>query len=115
MRKISLAVVTSMLLFTVNVLGNGSNQTDPNDKLKKLVKERLEDYHTKPNSDLLARILFVINKEHEIVVLSIDTDDPDFETWIKGRLNYLEINPETIMDIGAKRFVISIRLLDKLH
>ncbi len=108
MRKISLSLMAAMLFFTGSVLGNSSNQTDSDDKLEKLVKERLDDYHTKPESDVMAKILFVINQEHEIVVLSVETDDPDFEGWIKNKLNYLMVESEITGEFG--RFVISIRL-----
>lgn len=109
MRRISLTLVAAMLFFTGSVLGNSSNQTNPDEKLKKFVKERLDDYHTKPDSDLTAKILFFINQEHEIVVLSVDTADPDFEGWIKNKLNYLVVESDVTREIG--RFTISVRLL----
>ena len=108
MRKISLTFVAVMLLFAGSVFGNSWDKNDPTNTLKNQVKELLEDYHTKPNRDVMASILFTVNRDNEIVVLSVETDNPNFEDYIKNKLNYKEV--ETEESAEGKRFVIWVRV-----
>jgi hypothetical protein len=109
MRKISLTLVAAMLLFTGSVFGNGSDKGDPSKELRKQVTELLGDYRSESNRNLVASILFIINRDNEIVVLSVETDSSNFKEYIKTRLNYKAA--ETMESAGGKRFVIQVRVL----
>jgi hypothetical protein len=109
MKKISLTLVAAMLLFTGSVLGNGSDKGDPSKALRKQVKELLEDYRSEPNRNLVASILFTINRENEIVVLSVKTKNSNLKEYIKTRLNYKEAKTEE--SAGGRKFVIQVRVL----
>jgi hypothetical protein len=109
MRKISLTLVAAMLLFTGSVFGNGSDKGDPSKELRKQVKELLGDYRSESNRNLVAGILFIINRDNEIVVLSVETNNSNFKEYIKTRLNYKEAKTEE--SVGDKRFVIQVRVL----
>ena len=43
------------------------------------------------DQDLKGKILFIINKDQEIVVLSVEADTREMETYIKGSLNYKKV------------------------
>ena len=57
--------------------------------------------------DMYANVTLTINKNNEIVVLSVDTDDSIVEGFIKGRLNYNELPSE--MKAG-RTYVVPIKL-----
>lgn len=41
---------------------------------------------------------FMINKQNELVVLTVDSNQTEFNTYVKSKLNYKKLNP-----VGAKQ------------
>ncbi len=62
-----------------------------------------------PNFDVEVNtsVIFVINYEGEIVVLSVDTENKMVENFLKNRLNYKKIN--TDLKIG-KEYKVPIKI-----
>jgi len=59
----------------------------------------LMDYHEiDHHEDLLARVVFTINKKNEIVVLYVITENKHAEYYIKNKLNYKKINVNVTQD-----------------
>jgi len=50
--------------------------------------------------DLLARVVFTINKKNEIVVLYVLSNNRDIDYYVKTKLNYKKINVTTNADGG---------------
>ena len=58
--------------------------------------------------DMYAKVELTINKNNEIVVLSVDSEDGIIEGYIKGRLNYSEL-PVAIKN-GQRTFIVPVKL-----
>ena len=64
--------------------------------------------------DLTAKVTLTINKDNEIVVLSVDCatsnrcDNNKLESYLKSRLNYNEL-PSAVVK-GQKTFVVPVRI-----
>ena len=98
MKKISLLLLAAMLLSFGNVFANefssvSSIHVDPEKKLTLQIGEMLtENSFMHQGYDLLAQVRFTLNKEGEIVVLSVVTEDERLETFVKSRLNYQKVS-----------------------
>lgn len=61
------------------------------------------------NEDLDAKVMITVNKNHEIVVLSVDATNDEFESYIKSRLNYNKIT-----NVAPNRtYVVPVKLVRK--
>lgn len=45
-------------------------------------------------TDTSAIVTFILNKDHEIVVLSVETEDTTVEHFVRARLNYHKLNSD---------------------
>lgn len=68
----------------------------------------LKDPHFHLESDEHIIVDFFVNKDDQIVVLSVDTENIVIENYIKGRLNYKKL-PKTA--IKTNRFKIPVKIL----
>lgn len=59
------------------------------------------------DQDTSAYVTFMLNKDGEIVVLTVDTEDITVENFVKARLNYHKLN--TSLEIG-KEYKVPILL-----
>jgi len=58
--------------------------------------------------DLTAKVLFTLNSEKEIVVISVDTKDTDLETFVKRKLNYKKVEVEEVKQ--GKMYKLPVRV-----
>ncbi len=83
-----------LLLVVTNVLS--ANTISKKDSDPSLVAKEIHELLDKPkfqiNKELLANVTFTLNGENEIVVLTVDTDNPVLENYIKERLNYNKLS-----------------------
>ena len=98
MKKISLLLIAAMLLSFGNVFANqpssvSNSKVDPEKKMTIQIGEMLsENSFIHQGYDLLAQVRFTLNKEGEIVVLSVATEDERLEAFVKSRLNYQKVS-----------------------
>ncbi|MBT8265830.1 MAG: hypothetical protein KJP20_04740 [Bacteroidia bacterium] len=64
------------------------------------------------DQDITANVTLTINKNNEIVVLSVDSEDSSVEDYIKARLNYNAL-PSSLQERG-KTFIVPVRLHTEL-
>jgi len=67
----------------------------------------LENPNFKVNSEIMAFVTFVINKNNEVVVLSVDCDTKSVCKYIKSRLNYKKLGTNLIQ---GKEYKVPIRI-----
>lgn len=109
MRKISLILVAAMLLTAGSVLANDSKPKDPSKSLSAQISKILSNNSFTENEvDLTAQVRFTLNNKHQIVVLSVDTEDIDFEGFVKAKLNYKEVDLETYRE--GKIYTVPVRI-----
>lgn len=59
------------------------------------------------NYDLTAKVIFTVNSEREIVVISVDTMDSDLESFVKSTLNYKKVQLEEVIE--GKMYTLPLR------
>jgi len=91
MRKISLSFLAAALFVVGTVSANPTANMEPTKKLSSQIHKMLETNSFNVEDDLIANVRFTINKEGEIVVLSVDTTDDVLEGFVKVRLNYQKV------------------------
>ncbi len=93
MRKLPVVLVAALLLTAGNLFANDSNTTDPKKELAIQISHLLEDnFFVLNDHDLTANVLFTLNKDMEIVVISVDSEDEVLERFVKSRLNYQAVD-----------------------
>ncbi len=109
MRKTSVMLVAAMLLLSGNIFAKESKETDPSKDLKNQVRQLLdEQFELTSYKKLEASILFTVNKENEIVVLSVYTESDKLERFVKSKLNYHQIRTAGV--VQGRRYTIPIKV-----
>lgn len=109
MRKLSLVVVAAMLLATGNVLANDTKGENPTRNLSNQISEMLSDNSFSiEHNDLTAQVRFTLNAEGEIVVLSVNTEFDEMESFVKAKLNYQKVNLANVEE--GKVYTIPVRI-----
>ena len=113
MRKISFVLVAAMLLTAGSSFANNNptKKVGPSKSLTTQIGEMLNNNNfTENEQGQQAQVLFFLNSDKEIVVLSVDTkENSSLEGFIKSRLNYQEV------DLGnyeaGKKYTVSVRVV----
>lgn len=110
MRKISVVLVAAMLLSAGNVVANEVTKVDPSKSLSAQISQLLSDNSFTQNEvELVAQVRFTLNNEHEIVVLSVDTENPVLEEFVKQRLNYKKVELDAFKE--GKMYTVPVRIV----
>lgn len=113
MRKISFVLVAAMLLTAGSSFAN-NNPTEKDDPIKSLtaqISDLLDnnDFNEKDDGQR-AQVLFMLNDDKEIVVLSVDADQNSMlEGFIKSKLNYQEVDLASYEK--GKKYTVSVRVV----
>ncbi|MDT7829781.1 hypothetical protein RQM65_13990 [Pricia sp. S334] len=109
MRKFSIVLAAAMLLSVGNVFANEGVHVDPSKSLSAQISTLLKDHtFSQDRGEAFAQVRFTLNNEHEIVVLSVDTDDRKLEAFVKHRLNYQKVELDAYKE--GKLYTISVRV-----
>ena len=109
MRKLPVVLVAALLLTAGNLFANDSNTTDPKKELAIQISHLLEDNSFVLNDhDLTANVLFTLNKDMEIVVISVDSEDELLERFVKSRLNYQAV--DFVVAEEGKMYTVPVRI-----
>ncbi len=112
MRKISFVLIATMLLSTGSMFANKEKEGKkgaPSNSLSAQIGKLLNyNNFTAAQDGKTAQVYFTLNGEGEIVVLHVDTEDLTLDAFIKGRLNYQEVNLGTYEE--GKKYTVSVRI-----
>jgi hypothetical protein len=114
MKKFSLLFVAAALLISGNVMATEGNEpgpsTDPDSKICAQIGDLLDDnrFELTEDGDLTAFVRFTVNDEHEIVVLSVDSENERLEGFVKARLNYHKVADQNLKE--GKIYQVPIRI-----
>ncbi len=110
MRKLSLVVIAAMLLSMGSVFANDSKKDEsPTKSLTEQIGVLLEQNNFTISEDgKTAEVIFTLNKQKEIVVLSVDAEDNTLDTFIKTRLNYQAVDVATFEE--GKKYAVQVRI-----
>ncbi|WP_373517077.1 hypothetical protein [Pricia sp.] len=110
MRKISVVLVAAMLLSAGNVFANDATTVDPSKSLSAQISKMLSDNaFTQNEVELTGQVRFTLNNAHQIVVLSVETENPVLEEFVKQKLNYKEVALEAYKE--GKIYTIPVRVV----
>ncbi|RLD28418.1 MAG: hypothetical protein DRI75_06770 [Bacteroidetes bacterium] len=111
MRTIKTLLLVVALTFS-SVLVASTNAEDEKGAESVAITEEIGKLLENPRfileKDVVASVTITINKNNEIVVLSVDTDENYLVSYIKSRLNYNEL-PVTV-NSGEKTFIVPVRI-----
>jgi len=107
MRKISL-VITAVAFLAVSAVSANELPAGPTGNLSTQIHKMLESNSFDIVDDLTADVRFTINKEGEIVVLSVETEDQSLEGFVKGRLNYQKVDITNYKE--GKMYTVPVRI-----
>lgn len=72
------------------------------------IAELLKNPSFNVEHDVIATVLFTINKNNEMVVISVESTDADVESFIKARLNYKKLLLSTTTPSGMYKVPVKI-------
>lgn len=113
MRKISFVLIAAMLLTAGSSFANNTptKKEDPTKSLTAQIGEILNNNNFTENDEgQRAQVLFMLNNDKEIVVLSVDTEEnSSLEGFIKSKLNYQEVDLASYEE--GKKYTVSVRVV----
>ncbi|WP_299211031.1 hypothetical protein [uncultured Aquimarina sp.] len=106
----TLNVMLLAAVFAISSIASASTKsTEPETSFTEEVKELLKKPSFKIDNEIKAKVVFTLNAEGEIVVLSVDSESEIVKSFIKNRLNYQKI--ETKLETGIKFYTIPVRVV----
>ena len=108
MRKSSLLFFATALFAVGTLFATPTEDLEPTKKLAYQILKMLETNSFDIKDDMVADVRFTINKEGEIVVLSVDTDVTVLENFVKARLNYQKVELEDVRE--GQLYTVPIRI-----
>ncbi|MFC5046694.1 hypothetical protein ACFSTE_10270 [Aquimarina hainanensis] len=100
-----------LVAFALVVSGVMSASTVPGKDKRSVsaeIGELLKSPSFKIKQDIKAEVTFTLNKDKEIVVLSVDTKDEKIVDFIKARLNYKKVSG--VLPLGYDEYIVPVRL-----
>jgi hypothetical protein len=92
MKKLQLLIV-AFLFFAIHVSASVDNPIKPNDQLRADIVELIGpecpyDYN---KDECTAEVLFTVNTNGELIVLSVESPNKRAESYLKSKLNYKKV------------------------
>lgn len=113
MRKISFVLMAAMLLTVGSSFANDNpvKKDKPSKSLTAQIGALLNNNNFTENDEgKQAQVLFTLNDDREIVVLSVEADEnTSLEGFIKSKLNYQEVDLANYEE--GKKYTVSVRVV----
>ncbi len=109
MKKLKIFVL-ALTLFAMNASAAVIDPLTPTAKLRNEIIDLIgNDCSFEYDKDACtAEILFTINHKSEIVVISVTSDNPNADKFIKSRINYVKVNYKVEKD--GELFLLPLRV-----
>lgn len=107
--KVVLLAVAITLGGLINVNAKEEPAKDDLTTITKKIERILEQPGFDVNEEMLVKVTLVINKDNEMVVLSIDSENEDVSYYIKNKLNYYSVSADTFHRNG--KYILPVRLI----
>ncbi len=109
MKNLKFAVLVMALFLGSQVFAGNSDPNSDNSKaIATEIDHLLKDHEFKLDQDLLVNVSFTVNKENELVVLSVDTKNYGVKQFIMKRLNYKKLNSE--FHESMPEYIVPVRI-----
>ncbi len=111
MRKLPVVLAAALLLAAGTLSANEPGTTEPKKDLATQISDLLKDNSfIVQEQDITANVLFTLNHNKEIVVISVDTKDELLERFVKSRLNYQQVSLDQTAE--GKLFTVPVRITE---
>jgi len=87
--------VLALGLFTINVSAANFHPIKPTDELRIEIVDLIGSNYTDEmmtTDQTEANVMFTVNSKKELIVLSVDTDNDQLESYLKHKLNYKKVH-----------------------
>ncbi len=104
-------LVIAFTLFALNVSAAVLEPVKPTTKLRAEIVELIGPncpYEYNEN-ECTAEVLFTVNTNSEIIVLSVNSPNTEAEAYIKSKLNYKKVNHRTIKE--GELYLLPIKMV----
>jgi hypothetical protein len=111
MKTIKNLMLMVAITFSTVLFANEKPKTNDDSNLRNEIIQILNktNFESKQNLEAVVRITF--NRNKEIVVLSVDTENAEFKNFIKHKLNYSKVSESIVLK--KDRYIIPIKLRTK--
>ncbi len=107
MRKVSVILMAIVFLFSTSMVSAAVNPVNFKDTTSAEISKLLEDPGFLLETETTAYVTFTVNKENEIVVLSVKSENETVVRFIKQRLNYKKLESSKKQ---GKEYVVPVRM-----
>lgn len=113
MKNVKLFIL-ALGLFTLNLSAANLNPVKPTDDLRfelvdligsNFMDDMLQDEYA-------ADVLFTVNANRELIVLSVDSENAELETYLKRKLNYKKVNHKPSKH--GEIYLLPVKMVKKL-
>ena len=86
--------ISLIALFTINVSAANLEPIKPTDELRIEIVDLIGSSYMDEmiESEYSAEVLFTVNSKRELIVLSVNSDDAEMESYLKRQLNYKKVD-----------------------
>ncbi|MFS4416765.1 hypothetical protein [Maribacter sp. 2307ULW6-5] len=108
MKKMRVLALGLMLLFSAGSFAN-ANFPSPDGTLSEQIAKLLsQNPFSELKKEVTAQVRFTLNREGEIVVLSVTSDQEDMAAFVKSRLNYQKVVIAQVEE--GKLYTVPVRI-----
>lgn len=114
MKKFNLVLLALAFVVSSTVSAATQPKTESGTKSNSDISQEIGKLLKKPSfaigyNDLTAKVVFTVNRDNEIVVLSIDSESDTVKNFVKDRLNYQKLSVRA--DKSIKEFTVPVRIV----
>jgi len=99
------------ITFSAAIYASTEPKTAEPNGLTNEIAKLLKNPKFQVENELQAYVTITFNKHHEIVVLSVDSENDELNNFIKSRLNYSKVSAK--VDSEMVNYIIPVRLTTK--
>ncbi|MDX1470265.1 MAG: hypothetical protein R3213_02120 [Flavobacteriaceae bacterium] len=110
MKTIKKLVLVAAVAFSTVLSASTPKENDAeNRRLTTEIQKFLHDHQFDISQEVTAEVIFTLNKNQEIVVLTADNCDERIENFIKSKLNYKQLSSD--YNGSDKMFKVQVKLV----
>lgn len=101
-------ILVMLALFSFGLSQAAVEFRDP-EALRTELQELLKNHEFQLDKEVIADVTFTINKNNEVVVLSVETDQDFARSYVVDRLNYKKLQSLPANDLDEYKMLVRIK------
>lgn len=109
MKKFQTILLAAFVMLGSSVFAAGSTEpvVEKSTTISKEIGKYLGTHDLKLQEEVTVQVLFTVNRNNEIVVLEVDTEEVILKNFIQNRLNYKKLDNEAVV---GKNYTLPVRI-----